>query len=83
MITLNICLDDIPGISFSKNLKESPIKVSDKNGKHYIELIVNEKKEVGQFGDTHSIHIGQSKKDRDGTVPKVYVGNGTEKVFQK
>ena len=72
MIVLNICLSDLP-----KEL----IHVG-KNGKKYINLVCDERKEVGQYGDTHSISLSQSKEEREAKTPKLYVGGGKEFIFE-
>ena len=73
MILLNLCLTDLP--------KENIIK--GKNGKLYINLIVDERKEVGRFGDTHTVTLSQSKEEREAKKDKSYVGSGKEIIFEK
>lgn len=70
MISLSICLSDIP---------HSEITVSKKNGKSYINLTVTKRKDVDKFGNTHSVAITQSKADYDAQKPKIYIGNGVGK----
>lgn len=72
MILLNLCLTDLP--------KESIIK--GKNGKLYINLVVDERREVGKFGDTHTVTLSQSKEEREAKKDKAYVGSGKEIIFQ-
>lgn len=72
MILLNLCLTDLP--------KENIIK--GKNGKLYINIVVDERKEVGKFGDTHTVTLSQSKEERDAKQDKVYVGSGKEIIFE-
>ena len=67
LINISICLSDLP--------KES-ITTFEKNGKKYINLVVDEKKEPGQYGKTHSVYVSQSKEEREAKTAKVYVGHG-------
>ena len=73
MILLNVCLSDIP--------KENIIMGN--NGKEYVNLVLDERREVGRFGDTHSICLTQTKEMREAKEGKVYVGSGKEFTFQK
>lgn len=72
MIIIDICLSDIPA--------DARVK-SEKNGKIYAKFIVDEKKEIDKFGNTHSVAINQTKEQREAKVAKVYVGNGKEYNF--
>lgn len=72
MILLNICISDLPTES---------IRVG-KNGKSYINLICDERREVSQYGETHTITLSQSKEEREDKVAKVYVGGGKEYIFE-
>ena len=72
MILLSICLSEIP---------KSEFKVSEKNGKTYLTLVVNERKEAGKYGETHTVALSQSKEDREAKVKPTYVGNGKEYKF--
>jgi len=67
LINISICLSDLP--------KES-ITIYEKNGKKYISLVVDEKKEPDQYGKTHSVYVSQSKEERDAKTAKAYVGHG-------
>lgn len=67
-IDLSICLSDIP---------ESHIRTSN-NGKRYVNLILDERKSVGNYGETHSIRLNQFRHEPDG---KVYVGSGKLFVY--
>lgn len=73
MINISICLSDIPAEARKK---------SDSNGKIYASFVVDERKDVDKFGNTHSIAISQTKEERAAKKPKVYVGSGKEFVFQ-
>lgn len=73
MIVLNICVSDLP--------KDRIIK--GRNGKKYINLVLDERREVSQFGETHTITLSQSKEEREAKAPKVFVGGGKEYVFER
>ena len=53
-ISLSICLDDLP--------KE--YITTGKNGKRYIKLNVNEKREADEWGNTHSVEVDTWKPDQ-------------------
>lgn len=74
MITVDLCLSDIPN---------GYIKKSDKNNKLYLSLVVAERKEVDQFGNTHTVFISQSKEVRATGAPKQYVGSGKETKYKE
>jgi len=73
MIKINLCITDIP---------EAAVKTSEKNGKNYVELILNTRKTVSEKGDTHVLYISQSKVERENGVDKIYVGGGKETIFE-
>ena len=52
-ISLSICLDDLP----------SEYITTGKNGKRYIKLNVNEKREADEWGNTHSVEVDTWKPD--------------------
>lgn len=61
----SICLSDIP--------KE--LITTGKNGKKYLSIAVSERREEGQYGDTHNIIVSKPKDQRaDGEKP-IYIGN--------
>lgn len=66
MITISICLSDIPEEKITKA----------KNGKNYINLVMFENRETDKFGNTHNIQISKTQEEREARVPTVYVGNG-------
>jgi len=72
MITLNICLSDIP---------EEKIKIS-KNGKKYVDLVVTKRKEPGSQKETHTIFCSQTAEQRKEKLDKIYCGSGTEIIFE-
>ena len=68
MIVISLCADDL----------KPHLTKSEKNGKYYINLVVDTKKETDQYGNTHTIYVSQSKEQREAKEPKKYVGNGKE-----
>lgn len=68
MINISICLSDIP----LKDRKQG------KNGKWYCNLVVGEKKETDNYGNTHYVAIAKTKEQREANEPTVYIGNGKE-----
>lgn len=73
MINISICLTDLP---------KEKITTSEKNGKKYINLVVDALKEKDKYGKTHTIYLSQSKEEREAKEKKVYVGSGREYVFE-
>jgi hypothetical protein len=73
MITVSVCLSDIP---------KSKI-VEAKNGKKYVNLVLDERREVGQYGETHVLYMSQTKEERQNKDKKVFVGSGKEYKFEK
>lgn len=73
MITVSVCLSDIP---------KSEI-VEAKNGKKYVNLVLDERREVGQYGETHMLYMSQTKEERQNKAKKVFVGSGKEYKFEK
>ena len=71
MIVISICLSDIP---------EDKITTSS-NGKKYVNIVVDQRKEKDQYDNTHIVYMSQSKDERQAKVPKKYVGNGKEYTF--
>lgn len=53
-ISLSICLDDLPKEHITTG----------KNGKRYIKLNVNEKREPDEWGNTHSVEVDTWKPDQ-------------------
>jgi hypothetical protein len=67
-----VCLSEIP---------KDRIKKSDKNNKSYCQIVIDERKELDKFGNTHTLYMNQTKEERADKVSKVYVGGGKELVF--
>lgn len=65
-------------------IKESgKVTKSEKNGHSYINLIVDTRREVDNYGNTHTVYCSQSKEEREAKEAKKYVGNGKEFVFNQ
>lgn len=71
MITLSICLSDLP---------KEKIQTAN-NGKKYINLVVDKRKDEGKYGETHTLYVSQSKEEREAKNDKKYVGSGKEYVY--
>jgi hypothetical protein len=71
MIVISLCAEDL----------RPHMKKNEKNGKHYVSVVVDERKETDKFGNTHAVYISQSKEERTAKTPKQYVGNGKEFKF--
>ncbi|MDR1556212.1 MAG: hypothetical protein LBS88_04170 [Tannerellaceae bacterium] len=69
LINISICLTDLP---------KNKIKQSENNGKKYINLCVASRKEVGKYGETHTVHVSKTKEERESGAPVIYVGYGKE-----
>ena len=68
LISISICLSDIP---------KDKIKVAT-NGKKYLNLAVAQRKEVSQYGETHTVFVSQDKDEREANLAVCYVGGGKE-----
>ena len=73
MIIVSVCLSDIPKGKI----------VEAKNGKKYVNLVLDERREVGQYGETHMLYVSQTKEERQNKDKKVFVGSGKEYKFEK
>jgi hypothetical protein len=71
MIVISLCAEDL----------KPHLKKSDKNNKHYVSIVVDERQTPDQFGNTHTAYISQSKEQRVAKEPKQYVGSGKEFKF--
>ena len=67
----SICLSDIP--------KE--LITTARNGKKYLNVVVNQRREVGQFGHTHYIKA-YAKKGSVGPDTNLYIGELKPSEFQ-
>jgi hypothetical protein len=59
-IAVSICIDDIPEEHITKALV---------NGKRYLNLNISEKRDVDQYGFTHSVAVDTWKPDKDKAQP--------------
>lgn len=73
MIVTSICLSDIP---------EAKITTAS-NGKKYVNIVIDERKEKDKYDNTHTAYLSQTKEEREAKQAKVYVGNGKEYKFNK
>ena len=71
MDLLSICLSDVPKDRFKKH----------ENGKVYLNVITDKKKEKDQYGNDLWIAVSQTKEEREAKAPKIYVGDGVRKEF--
>jgi hypothetical protein len=85
MYSLDLNILAIP----AKNLKVRKLKNGDKAA--FCNLILAERKEADQYGNTHTVFISQSKEEREAQTPKIYIGSAkligaetaTENPFEK
>lgn len=73
MQNLNICLSDIP---------EGKITTG-KNGKRYVNMTVDTRRESDDRGNDLSVIVSQTKEERLDKLPKVYVGSGKTFNFER
>ena len=73
MIVASICVDDIPKEAITKHT----------NGKRYMSIVIDEKKQADNYGNTHAVTMNQTKEQREAKEPKTYIGNGKEYLFTK
>lgn len=68
LINLSICLTDLP----KDKIKQAA------NGKKYINLVCASRKEISQYGETHTLYVSQTKDEREAGAQTQYVGAGKE-----
>lgn len=68
MQVVSICLSDIP--------KENITKAN--NGKSYINLVVETRRQADKYGNTLTVYVSQTKEERTRRENKTYVGSGKE-----
>jgi len=61
-------------------IDKSKIKKTEK-GQQFYDIIVDTRKEVDTYGNTHTVYESQSKEEREAKKTKNYIGNGKEHVF--
>ncbi len=71
-------------ISFSIDLTKIDAEriVEHENGSRYCHFVIEERKEVGTYGDTHMVYEKQTKEERTDKIARNFVGNGKEFVFE-
>lgn len=74
MKVISVCLSDLP---------KDKITTSEKNGKKYISLVVDDRKEADQYGNDLTVYVNPTKEEREAKVAKVYVGQGKTFNFDK
>lgn len=57
-------------------LLENQNKISDKNGRQFINVSIYIDDTVNKFGQDCSIQLSQNEEERNAKATKVYVGNG-------
>lgn len=67
MEILSICVSEIPRKYFKK---------SEKNGKIYVNIQVNNRKEKDDYGNDLYVTVPQTKEEREAKEPKLYIGQG-------
>ena len=73
MIKINVNLDAIPQASIWQN----------KKGERMATLVVTDRREKDEYGNTHTVYINQTEEARTKGEPKVYVGKGKEYKFKQ
>jgi hypothetical protein len=64
------------------NLKKEDIKFTKhKNGNNYATIVVEKRKEVDKYDNTHTVYNGQTATERAEKAKKEYCGNGKEYVW--
>lgn len=78
LINLSICLSDIP---------KERIKVSEKNGKKYLNVTIQGRKEPDEYGNNVYATVSHTKEERETAkeqgveLEKVFIGQGRHIVF--
>lgn len=73
MKVISICLSDLPKAKITEG----------KNGKKYINLVVDSRKEKDNYGNDLTVYVNQTKEEREAKVKKEYVGSGKTYEFVK
>ena len=47
----------------------------------YLDVVVAERKEASQYGQTHTVYMNPTKEEREKNADKIYIGDGTLKSF--
>jgi DNA-directed RNA polymerase subunit M/transcription elongation factor TFIIS len=65
------------------NIKKEDIKFTQhKNGNSYATIVVEKRKELDKFENTHTVYNGQTAPQRAEKAKKEYCGNGKEYVWE-
>jgi len=65
------------------NIKKEDIKfTAHKNGNSYATIVVEKRKELDKFENTHTVYNGQTASERGEKAKKDYCGNGKEYVWE-
>ena len=65
------------------NIKKEDIKfTAHKNGNHYATIVVEKRKELDKFENTHTVYNGQTATERAEKAKKEYCGNGKEYAYK-
>jgi len=65
------------------NIKKEDIKfTAHKNGNHYATIVVEKRKDLDKFENTHTVYNGQTATERAEKAKKEYCGNGKEYVYK-
>ena len=65
------------------NIKKEDIKFTQhKNGNHYATIVVEKRKELDKFENSHTVYNGQTATERAEKAKKEYCGNGKEYVWE-
>lgn len=72
MKVISLCLSDLPKGKITEG----------SNGKKYISLVVDNRREKDKFGNDVTVYVNQTKEEREAKTDKVYVGNGKTYTFE-
>lgn len=72
MEKIRICLSDLPKEKMTKGT----------NGKIYISLVVDKRKELDKWGQDLKVFIDPTKDERAAGATKIYVGSGKTITFE-
>lgn len=63
-------------------MKESgKIVKNEKNGRSYINVVIDERRNPDNYGNDHTVYVSQTKEERDAKAEKKYCGSGKKFVF--
>jgi hypothetical protein len=71
LINISLCLTDLK--------EKCPEKIKKaENGRYYVNLCLGKWKEIGKYGETHTLFVLQTKEEREFGVETIYVGSGRQ-----